>query len=97
MLKTGEIEKFATEEAFYERLGLQYISPELREGRNEIEVAEKRALPRLIEASDLRGDLHIHTGWRMGYAYMPPELVEPVVRLIANSVSCTAPFSSMLV
>jgi aspartate/methionine/tyrosine aminotransferase len=32
------------------------------------------------------------TGWRMGYAYMPPELVEPVVRLIANSVSCTAPF-----
>ena len=32
------------------------------------------------------------TGWRMGYAYMPPELVEPVVRLITNSVSCTAPF-----
>jgi len=32
------------------------------------------------------------TGWRIGYAYMPPELVEPVVRLIANSVSCTAPF-----
>jgi len=32
------------------------------------------------------------TGWRMGYAYMPPELVEPVVKLIANSVSCTAPF-----
>jgi len=32
------------------------------------------------------------TGWRLGYAVMPPELVEPVVRLISNSVSCTAPF-----
>jgi len=32
------------------------------------------------------------TGWRLGYAVMPPELVEPVVRLITNSVSCTAPF-----
>jgi len=32
------------------------------------------------------------TGWRLGYAVMPPVLVEPVVRLITNSVSCTAPF-----
>ena len=32
------------------------------------------------------------TGWHIGYAYMPAELVEPVVRLIANSVSCTASF-----
>lgn len=32
------------------------------------------------------------TGWRIGYAVMPPDLVEPVVRLITNSVSCTAPF-----
>jgi len=32
------------------------------------------------------------TGWRLGYAVMPPDLVEPVVRLISNSVSCTAPF-----
>ncbi len=32
------------------------------------------------------------TGWRLGYAIMPTELVEPVVRLLSNSVSCTAPF-----
>ncbi len=32
------------------------------------------------------------TGWRLGYATLPPKLVEPVVRLIVNSVSCTAPF-----
>ena len=33
------------------------------------------------------------TGWRLGYAALPPNLVEPVVRLIVNSVSCTAPFT----
>ncbi|MFC1952051.1 pyridoxal phosphate-dependent aminotransferase [Chloroflexota bacterium] len=33
------------------------------------------------------------TGWRLGYAVMPPDLVDPIVRLIVNSVSCTAPFT----
>ena len=32
------------------------------------------------------------TGWRLGYAVMPKDLVEPIVRMIVNSVSCTAPF-----
>ncbi len=67
VLKTGKTEKFATEEAFYERTGLQYIPPELRENRNEIEVAEKRALPKLIELSDIRGDFHVHTEWSDGH------------------------------
>jgi aspartate/methionine/tyrosine aminotransferase len=35
------------------------------------------------------------TGWRLGYAALPPELVEPVTRLIINSVSCTAPAVQM--
>ncbi len=65
--KTGEIERFATEEGFYERLGLQYIPPELREGRNEIEEAEKGTLPKLIEASDIKGDFHVHTDWSDGH------------------------------
>lgn len=49
------------EEDIYEALGLQYVPPELRENRGEIEIAERRALPRLIELSDLRGDIHAHT------------------------------------
>ncbi len=65
--KTGEIEKFTTEEAFYRRLGLQYIPPELREAHNEIELAEKRELPELIEVSDIKGDFHVHTGWSDGH------------------------------
>ena len=50
-----------TEEAIYEKLGLVWIPPELRENNGEIEAAEKDGLPGLIERSDMRGDLHMHT------------------------------------
>jgi DNA polymerase (family X) len=49
------------EEDIYAELGLDWIPPELREMRGEIEAAEARALPRLIAHSDIRGDLHMHT------------------------------------
>src|SRR5262249_41888535 len=49
------------EEGVYEALGLQWIPPELREDRGEIAAAVERRLPRLIERTDLRGDLHMHT------------------------------------
>ncbi len=65
-LATDELEKFATEEAFYERLGLQLIPPELREGQQEVERAEQGAIPRLVEVSDIKGDLHVHTDWSDG-------------------------------
>lgn len=50
-----------TEEGVYEALGLSWIPPELREDRGEVEASAKRALPRLVERSDLEGDLHVHT------------------------------------
>jgi DNA polymerase (family X) len=50
-----------TEADIYKALGLQYIPPELREDRGEIEVAEKKKIPHLIEESDIRGTLHNHT------------------------------------
>jgi len=65
---TDRLEKFATEEAFYARLGMQYIPPEIREDRGEIELAEKQAIPGLIERSDIRGNLHAHTNWSDGAA-----------------------------
>jgi DNA polymerase (family 10) len=49
------------EEEIYGELGLDWIPPELREMRGEIEAAEAQALPRLITRADLRGDLHMHT------------------------------------
>jgi len=65
-LATGELHKCPTEEGFYQQQGLEYIPPEIREGRNEIELAEKDALPRLIDIRDIRGDLHVHSDWSDG-------------------------------
>jgi DNA polymerase (family 10) len=50
-----------TEEGVYEMLGLDWIPPELRENQGEIELAESHRLPKLLEQSDIRGDLHMHT------------------------------------
>jgi DNA polymerase (family 10) len=58
---TGETHRCATEEEVYRLLGMQYIEPELRENRGELEAALNGTLPQLIEVSDLRGDLHCHT------------------------------------
>ncbi len=66
VVKTGQLEKFATEEAFYARLGLQYIPPEFREGTNEIALAEEKKVPEPIKLSDIKGDLHVHSDWSDG-------------------------------
>jgi DNA polymerase (family 10) len=58
---TGETHRCATEAEVYGLLGLQYIEPELRENRGELEAAANGTLPDLIELGDLRGDLHCHT------------------------------------
>ncbi len=49
------------EEDIYEALGLDWIPPELRELRGEIEAAETHRLPRLIDRADVRGDVHMHS------------------------------------
>jgi len=49
------------EEDIYQRLGLAWIPPELRENQGEIEAAAEGRLPRLVEHGDIRGDLHLHT------------------------------------
>lgn len=50
-----------TEEDVYAAVGLPFIPPELRENRGEIEKAERGELPKLLELSDMQGDLHMHT------------------------------------
>ncbi len=50
-----------TEKEIYQRLGLPFIEPELREGLGEVEAAEQGNLPRLLEDADVRGLIHLHT------------------------------------
>jgi len=59
-------EKFQQEEALYERAGLQFVVPELREGLGEIALAAEQKLPRLLEDGDLRGSLHNHSTYSDG-------------------------------
>jgi len=54
------------EEEVYQALNLPFIPPELREDRGEIEAAQEKKLPQLIEYSQIRGDLHLHTKWSDG-------------------------------
>lgn len=56
----------STEEEIYQILGLEYIEPELRENTGEIEAAQKKNLPKLINYKDLQGDLQIQTTWTDG-------------------------------
>lgn len=57
----GAVTECATEAEVYERLGLRYIEPELRQGGEELGQAERGELPELVEVGDMRGDLHCHT------------------------------------
>jgi len=57
----GAVVASRTEEEIYAALGLDWIPPELRENSGELDAAERHALPALLELSDIRGDLHMHT------------------------------------
>ena len=78
-LETGKLEEYAQEEAFYQRLGLPLIPPELREGLWEIDLAEKNTLPDLVQVSDIKGDLHVHSDWSDGH-----DPLERMVEAAAN-------------
>jgi DNA polymerase (family 10) len=64
--RVGERVAGSTEESMYEALDLQWIPPEMREGRGEIDAAAEDELPTLLEETDIHGDLHLHTDWSDG-------------------------------
>lgn len=66
VLKLSGSGPFSSEHELYEKAGLAYIEPELREGLNEIELAKVNKLPQLINYSDLKGSLHNHSTWSDG-------------------------------
>jgi DNA polymerase (family X) len=62
-VETRELFQTRDEAELYEHLGYQFIPPELRENRGELDAARRGELPELVELRDLRGDLHSHTTW----------------------------------
>ncbi len=64
--KKGQFIATKSEQEVYNLLGLEYIPPELRENRGEIEAASDGALPELVEQNGIKGDLHLHTDWSDG-------------------------------
>jgi DNA polymerase (family 10) len=66
VVETGKELRYATERGIYERLGYQFIPPELRENAGELEAARNGELPKLVELADVRGDLHCHSTWSDG-------------------------------
>jgi DNA polymerase (family X) len=61
LMKGKKVVASKTEAGIYKALGLQYIEPELREGRGEIARAQNNELPKLVQIEDIRGILHAHT------------------------------------
>jgi DNA polymerase (family 10) len=66
-----------TEEEIYEWFDMQYIPPELREDKGEIELAREHKLPKLVELKDIKGDLQMHSRWSDG-----AEKIETIGRYI---------------
>ena len=66
VVETEKELKFADEAKVYDRLGYEFIPPELRENAGELEAARKGELPKLVELEDVKGDLHCHTTWSDG-------------------------------
>jgi DNA polymerase (family 10) len=66
--ETNQLIVSRTEEEVYERLGLAWVPPAMREDRGEVEAAARGQIPRLVRVDDLRGDLHTHTDLTDGVA-----------------------------
>jgi DNA polymerase (family 10) len=74
--KTGKLIACKEEADIFKKLGLEYIPPELREDRGEIEAVENGKLPRLIEPEDIRGAFHVHSTWSDGRAPLEAMIAE---------------------
>ncbi len=69
-----------TEESVYNAVGIQWIPPELREDRGEIEASLNGNLPKLIDYNDIKGDLHCHSTWTDGY-----NTIEEIAKFLINN------------
>lgn len=77
-----------TEEEMYDKIGLKYIEPELREDRGEVEAAREDKLPKLVTLKDIRGDLHFHTKETDGHHSLE-EMARAAIDMGYRYIGCT--------
>ncbi len=70
IFKAKKVVAGKTEQEIYKILGLSYVPPELREDRGEVEVAQKKKLPKLVDMKDIKGDLQMHSTYSDSTATM---------------------------
>ena len=85
-----------TEEEIYEKLGMQWIPPEMRENKGEIELALQHKLPKLIEYGSIKGDLQVQTNWTDGQNSIE-EMVEKAIKLGLEYICITDHTKSLAV
>jgi len=83
-----------TEDGVFQKLGLSYIPPELREDRGEIDAANTGRLPKLIGYDAIKGDLQVHTKWSDG-ANTVEEMAEAARALGYSYIAITDHYSQM--
>ncbi|MGC9149808.1 MAG: DNA polymerase/3'-5' exonuclease PolX [Candidatus Micrarchaeia archaeon] len=66
LFKKNKLVAGKSEEEVYDKLGMQYIPPEMRELKGEIELSLKHKLPKIVEYSEVKGDLHMHSKYSDG-------------------------------
>lgn len=66
LFRGSKIIEARDEKEIYKKLGLDWIPPELRENRGEIEAARKRRIPKIVKYDEIKGDLHCHSNWNGG-------------------------------
>jgi DNA polymerase (family X) len=69
-LKNYDSETDYSDHEIYKSLGIEWVPPELREGSGEVGLAKRFSLPKLVKASDIKGDLHVHSFWSDGLIEM---------------------------
>lgn len=84
--KTEKVKLFETEEAFYKELGMDWIPPEIREDKGEIELALQHKLPKLVTLKDIKGDFHLHSSFPIEESHDPgqssmEEMIEKALSL----------------
>jgi DNA polymerase (family 10) len=77
--KRNKIIPTKNEEEIYEKLGMQYMPPEMRESRGEVKLSLEHRIPKIVEMNDLKGDMHLHSNESTDAASTLEEMVQAAI------------------